>query len=319
MTQAVNDATTSFSAPETFRRASFELKDGRVAGIAFGAEKPTPDILFLHATGFTARTYRAMLEPLGERYSVLALDLRGHGLTTLPSPIFGYAGWTKHRDDVLAIIERNFTRPVTLAGHSMGATVSTLVAGKRPDLINGLALIDPVILRAAARAFFQLPGAPLYQRLRLPIARAAARRRANFPDKAAALAALTGRGIFKSFPPEMIADYVGDGFVDDTKNGGVTLACRPLYEAATFSAHRHDPIGALRRFSGPVVMLRAEHGSTMRPDAVQTISAMKPDARIAVVEGSGHMIPMGRPDRVRSAIEAALLMARPNFAREDLE
>jgi pimeloyl-ACP methyl ester carboxylesterase len=315
----VNDASPISSTPETFRRVSFELKDGVVAGIAFGAAKPTPDILFLHATGMNARSYRAMLEPLGERYSVLALDQRGHGLTTLPSPIFGYAGWTKQRDDVLAIIERNFTRPVTLAGHSMGATVSTLVAGNRPDLINGLALIDPVILPAIARAVYQIPGAPLYQRWRFPIARGAARRRANFPDKAAAVAALTGRGIFKGFTPEMIADYVGDGLVDDPKHGGVTLACRPMYEAATFSAHRHDPIGALKRFRGPLVMLRAEHGSTLRPDAVQTIAAMKPDARIAVVEGSGHMIPMERPDRVRSAIETALLMARPNFAREDLD
>ena len=309
----------AFSAPETFRRVSFELKDGRVAGIALGAEKPTPDILFLHATGMNARSYRAMLEPLGERYSVLALDLRGHGLTSLPSPIFGYAGWQRHRDDVLSVIERNFTRPITLAGHSMGATVSTLVAGKRPDLINGLALIDPVILPGAAQAFFRLPGAPLYQRLRFPIARGAARRRANFPDKAAALAALTGRGIFKTFPQEMIADYVGDGFIDDPKHGGVTLACRPIYEAATFSAHRHDPIGALKRFRGPLVMLRAEHGSTMQPSAVQTIATTKPDARIATVEGAGHMIPMERPDRVRSGIETALLMARPNFAREDLD
>jgi pimeloyl-ACP methyl ester carboxylesterase len=317
----VNDAAApaTFSAPETFRRVSFELNGGRVAGIVFGAEKPTPDILFLHATGMTARSYRAMLEPLGDRFSVLALDMRGHGLTTLPAPIFGYASWTRHRDDALALIERNFTRPVTLAGHSMGATVATLIAGKRPDLINGLALIDPVILPGVAQAISKLPGAPLYQRLTFPIAKGAARRRANFPDKAAALAALTGRGIFKSFTPEMIADYVADGFVDDPKRGGVTLACRPAYEAATFSAHRHDPLGALRRFLGPIVMLRAEHRSTTYPATAQRIAAMKPDARIAVVEGAGHMIPMERPDRVRSAIETVALMARPNAAREDLD
>lgn len=315
----MNDSSQTFSAPETFRRVSFELKDGRVAGIAFGAEKPTPDILFLHATGFNARSYRAMLEPLGERYAVLALDLRGHGLTALPAPIFGYAAWTRHSDDVLAVIDQNFTRPVTLAGHSMGATVSALVAGKRPDLINGLALIDPVILPGAAQAFFRLPGAPLYQRFASSIAKGAARRRANFPDKAAALAALTGRGIFKTFPPEMIADYVADGFVDDPKRGGVTLACRPVYEAATFSAHRHDALGALKRFQGPLVLLRAEHRSTMPPAAVKRIAAMRPDARIAMIESAGHMIPMERPDRVRSAIETAVLMARPNAAREDLE
>jgi pimeloyl-ACP methyl ester carboxylesterase len=40
------------------------------------------------------------------------------------------------------------------------------------------------------------------------------------------------------------------------------------------------------------------------------IAAIKPDARVATVEGSGHMIPMERPDRVRAAIESAALMAQ---------
>jgi hypothetical protein len=43
------------------RRVTFEIPGGRMAGIAFGAEKPTPDIVFLHATGFNAHTYRALL------------------------------------------------------------------------------------------------------------------------------------------------------------------------------------------------------------------------------------------------------------------
>jgi pimeloyl-ACP methyl ester carboxylesterase len=68
-------------ASETFRRVSFEVPGGRMAGIAFGAETATPDIVFIHATGFNARTYRTLLEPLGERFHVLALDMRGHGLT----------------------------------------------------------------------------------------------------------------------------------------------------------------------------------------------------------------------------------------------
>ena len=42
----------------------------------------------------------------------------------------------------------------------MGATVSLLVAGKRPDLVASLALIEPVILPAAAYAFSELPFSP---------------------------------------------------------------------------------------------------------------------------------------------------------------
>jgi len=291
-----------------FRRVTFEVPGGRMAGIAFGAETPNPDIVFLHATGFNARTYRSLLAPLGDRFHVLALDARGHGLTTLPANTFGYASWVRHRDDLIAVLE-HFSAPVTLAGHSMGATVSLLTAGKRTDLVAGLALLEPVIMPDAGRAFAQLPFGALAMRFTFPLARGAARRRASFESRESAVEAFTGRGVFKAFPPEMIADYVGDGLVEDGK-GGFKLACAPSFEAATYCAQRHDPWSALRRVTDPLVLLRAERGSTISEAAMHRIASIKADARVATVEGAGHMLPMERPDRARSAIESATLLAK---------
>lgn len=293
---------------EPFRRVAYDVPGGRVAGIAFGAATPTPDIVFLHATGFNARTYRALLQPLGDRFHVQALDARGHGRTELPAPVFGYTSWRRHVDDLISVLE-HFTAPVTLAGHSMGATVSLLTAGKRTDLVSGLALLDPVVLPAAGYAMSELPLAPLIQRYALPLARGALNRRDRFESREAAAAAFSGRGVFKSFPAEMIEDYVGDGLVEDGK-GGFRLACRPMFEAATFCAQRHDPWGALRRVTDPLVLLRAERNSTISEAAAHRVAAIKADARIATVEGAGHMLPMERPDRARAAIESAALMAR---------
>lgn len=279
-----------------------------MAGIAFGAEKPTPDIVFLHATGFNASTYRVLLEPLGERFSVLALDARGHGRTTLPAKMFGYTSWRRHRDDLIAVLE-NFTAPVTLAGHSMGATVSLLTAGKRTDLVAGLALIEPVILNAAGYASFQLPGASLWMRWTMPLARGAAGRRARFESREQAVAAFTGRGVFKTFPPEVIADYVADGLTEDGQ-GGFRLACAPTYEAATYCAQRNDPWEALRKVTDPLVLLRAEFNSTISEASAHRFGAIKADARVATVEAASHMLPMERPDRARAAIETATLLAK---------
>jgi pimeloyl-ACP methyl ester carboxylesterase len=293
---------------QPFRRVSFEIPGGRMAGIAFGAETATPDVVFMHATGFNARTYRTLLAPLGDKFHVLALDARGHGQSTLPARLFGYTSWTRHRDDLIAVLE-HFTAPVTLAGHSMGAMVSLLTAGARTDLVCGLALLEPVILPAAAAAMSQLPFAPLMQRYSMPLARGALNRRNRFESKEAAVAAFTGRGIFRAFSPEMIADYVADGLVEDGK-GGFKLACRPAFEAATYCAQRHDPWGALRRVTDPMIVLRAERNSTISPASLHRIAAIKADARVATVEGAGHMLPMERPDRARAAIESAVLMAR---------
>ena len=54
-----------------FRRLSFDLRDGQMAGIAFGGVNQNPDIVFLHATGFNAYTYRSLLAPLA--YSIVPI------------------------------------------------------------------------------------------------------------------------------------------------------------------------------------------------------------------------------------------------------
>lgn len=300
-----------------FRRVSYEIPGGAVAGVTFGAATADPDIVFMHATGFNALTYRTLLAPLGEKLHVVALDARGHGRTTLPATLWGYTSWRRHRDDLIAVLETHFTGPVTLAGHSMGATVSLLTAGARPDLVSSLALIEPVILPAAGYAFAQLPGGPALQRLTIPLARGAARRRSTFESREAAAQAFTGRGIFKAFPPEVIADYVEDGLTE-APGGGLRLSCAPTYEAATYCAQRHDPWGALRALQCPVVLLRAQRNSTTQLAAAHRLAALKPDARIATVEGAGHMLPMERPDRARAAVETAALMGGRSW-REDVE
>ncbi len=276
-------------------------------GIAFGAETKNPDIVFSHATGFNALTYRTLLAPLGEKFHVLALDARGHGRSELPAGTWGYTAWTRHRDDLIAVLE-HFTAPATLAGHSMGATVSLLTAGKRTDLVCGLALLEPVILPAAAYAASQLPLGPTLQRMTMPLAVGAAKRRNAFASKDEAVAGFTGRGVFKTFPAEVIADYVEDGLVAD--GAGFKLACAPHFEAATYCAQRHDPWGALRRVTDPLVLLRAEKYSTISEAAMHRMASIKADARVATVEGAGHMLPMERPDRARSAIETAVLLGK---------
>lgn len=292
---------------EGFRRLRFELAGGAMAGLAFGREGPNPDIVFLHATGFNARTYRAMLAPLGNRFQVWAIDLRGHGRTTLPARRFGYSSWRQHREDIANLLDRYTSGRVTLAGHSFGGTVALMVAARRPELVASLALIDPVILSSTHYGAVELPLAPLLMRATFPLARGAARRRARFPTRDAAVEAFTDRGVFKVFPREVIEDYVADGLREDAA-GDFVLSCSPLYEAATFAAQRNNPWPLFRQVKCPLVALRAERHSTFVSSAAHRLALVKPDARIVTLEGAGHMIPMEQPDRVRAAIESAALM-----------
>ncbi len=57
------------------------------------------------------------------------------------------------------------------------------------------------------------------------------------------------------------------------------------------------------------MLLRAEHHSTVQAATAHRLDALKPEARIALVEGASHMLPIERPDRARAAIETAALMS----------
>lgn len=293
------------------RRVSYDLKAGRVAGLAWGDASRPVEILFLHAAGFNARTYRTLLAPLGDRFHVVAVDLRGHGLTELPARTFGYGSWNRHRDDVAELIESGLGAPATIAGHSMGAVVGLLVGGKRPDLVRGLAMIEPVLMGPAAYSFSQLPGAPLLWGLTAPMSRGASRRRARFSTREEALEAFKSRGVFQSFTDEQLGDYLGDGLKETEQ--GLQLACAPAYESRSYTAQRHDPWAALVRAPPPIVVLKGDKRSTLSKGSAERLAAFRPDMRIATVEGASHMLPFERPDRARAAMETAAVMARSGY------
>lgn len=121
-------------------------RDGAMAGLEFGDPKRPVDLVFLHANGFNARTYASILGPLGRGMRILALDQRGHGLSTLSAQTEGRTSWDGMRDDLLAALATLDLNGVILSGHSMGGTVSVLAQALAPERVRGLVLFDPVVM-----------------------------------------------------------------------------------------------------------------------------------------------------------------------------
>ena len=287
------------------RRFTLGLPDGAMAGIRFGADGP-PDLVFLHATGFNALTYRELLEPLGERFRVVALDQRGHGLSRLPAVAEAMPGWELYGRDMLAVFDAlGAAPPVVLAGHSMGGAVSMMAAERRPDRIASLVLLDPVMPTAEWVAKL-LASPDLDARIEgLPIARGARRRRAWFASKQEAIDAYRGRGAFASWVGRFLDDYVEDGFAPMPDGDGVTLTCTAAWEAATFASSRHNGADLLARVQVPATILVGENGSVSRTadDAGSRTSARR---SIETVPGTTHFLPMEQPDLVRQRLIVAL-------------
>ncbi|MDB5446889.1 MAG: Hydrolase [Phenylobacterium sp.] len=278
------------------RTVPLPSRGGAMAALDFGpAERPV-DIVFSHANGFNARTYRSILAPLAAELRILAIDLRGHGATTLPAEPEGWTGWQVYARDVVAFLTAETQAPVVLAGHSMGATTSLLAAADAPERVRSLVMFEPVLIGETARR------TPLWDS---PLAKGAIRRRDSFPDRAAALEAYRGRGAFRTWREAQLADYVAAGF-GDTADGQVTLTCRPAWEAANFAVHQYDPWAALARVRCPVRILRAETESTGADSAARLDALVAAGAlRSEIVPGTTHFLPMERPELVRQALREA--------------
>jgi pimeloyl-ACP methyl ester carboxylesterase len=269
---------------------------GDLSVLDFGDPKRPVDLIFVHANGFNAMTYRTLLAPLSNSLRIWAPDLRGHGRTALPTGTDGRRNWHDHRDDLVALLDALDGPPVVMAGHSMGATSSILAAALRPDRVSRLVLLDPVIWTRLTVAAFQLP---LFDRLasRIPLVKNALKRRSAFASREQALAAYSGRGAFKGWPEMMIADYLADGLVES--DDGFVLACDPVWEASNYGTQSHNPWAALKRYGGPVRILKGEHASTCH---VPPNARGLPNVSVETIEGGNHFFPMLRADIARDAL-----------------
>ena len=266
---------------------------GEMAVLDFGDAKRPVDLVFVHANGFNAATYRSLLAPLSSSLRILAPDLRGHGLTRLPTDAVARRGWGDHRDDLVALLDSLDGPPVALAGHSMGGTSALLAAAERPGKVSRMVLFDPVVLSRPMTLALGLPGLRHLAR-RMPLVKGALKRRARFDTRKQALDAYRGRGAFKGWPDMMLADYVSEGFVEDPD--GVVLTCAPEWEASNYAAQGHDPWRALKAVGRPVQVLKAERGSTCH------LSGDLPGVTVETVPGGTHFFPMLKPEVARDAL-----------------
>ena len=293
--------------------------DGFVSGYAFGAYEGAPQIVFLHANGFNARTYASLLEPLGARARSLAIDLRGHGRTTLPADPARLRSWTVFRDDLIAVLESVAPGGAILAGHSMGATTALMAAAARPDLARALVLVDPVILPQPTYAAAAMPGSVSYMKRRFPIARQALRRRRFFESQKQAEEAFTGRGAFRTWREPFLKDYLADGLAYGGPDGLLKLSCAPEWEAACFAAQRNPVWSALKAAPETTVILGAETGSTICSAARRLFERRDSPFRFQSPAGTTHFLPMESPYVVRDALAAVHAVAMEDGSPDDLK
>ncbi|TJZ63135.1 alpha/beta hydrolase [Sphingobacterium olei] len=102
-------------------------------------EKNEKTIVFLHGFPFNKNMWKDQLESLEDNITGIAVDIRGHGLTTSGHGFFSIDVFAK---DLKVFIEKLDLNNVTLCGISMGGYIALRAYELFPEKIKGLILSD---------------------------------------------------------------------------------------------------------------------------------------------------------------------------------
>jgi len=96
-------------------------------------------ILCIHGITSNCRSWDCLASALSPHHRVIAMDLRGRGLSDKPPT--GYS-INHHCKDILSLMnDQGLQRPV-LMGHSLGAFISLVFAARHPQRVAQLILVD---------------------------------------------------------------------------------------------------------------------------------------------------------------------------------
>ena len=259
-------------------------------------DRPLATLLFVHANGFHARCWDAVIELL-PGYRCLALDLRGHGRSegVMPPP-----DWRSFGEDVAAAGRLLGLRGAVGVGHSLGGYAVALAAALAPEVFSRLLLIDPTIF---ARERYR--GAREGEHF-------VARRRARWDSPEAMIARFADREPYARWEPRVLRDYCQYGLLPAPDGDGFTLACAPAFEGSVYqtsTAARSDPYPELAQLTQPTLIVRA--GAVERsPEAGFLASPTVPDlatwivgARDHLDRDHSHFLPMESPERAAAYMD----------------
>ncbi|MCA0175065.1 MAG: alpha/beta fold hydrolase [Proteobacteria bacterium] len=250
-------------------------------------------LVFAHANGFPAGCYRLLFEHWrAAGWQVHALARIGHDPRYPVS-----SNWPHLRDELIAFAQAQLPagERAVFAGHSLGGMLSFLVACRRPDLAQGLVMLDaPLVTGWRAQAVRLAKATRLIGRV--SPGQVSRRRRESWDSASTLHQHFAAKPKFAAWDARVLADYVASGFEPDGAGDRQRLAFARDVETRIYDTLPHHVGRLLKRYPPqcPVAFLAGTDSEEMRQGGSAASRALA-GPRFATIEGS-HLYPFEKPD-----------------------
>ncbi|UCF95706.1 MAG: alpha/beta hydrolase [Desulfobacterales bacterium] len=263
--------------------------DGVVIQLAIREGKAKP-ILCVHGLTANCRCWDLIASELAPTYRVLAMDLRGRGLSDKPAR--GYS-LERHVRDIHGVLNDLGLEQAVLMGHSLGAYIAMAFAADCPERVEKLVLLDG----GAALTPEQ------WDQVALGIKPSVDRLGQIFPSWPAFLETMKQAPFLHPWSP-FIEEYFR--YEIEEIEGGVRSRTHPAHIREEVANLRQvEPARFYPQLSCPVLILRATEGLLSRDDLVLPEAAVErmlreiSGARRVDLPGSNHYSILLQPNEMR--------------------
>jgi 3-oxoadipate enol-lactonase len=228
--------------------------------------------ILIHANPFDHRLWMYQIARYSQAFRVLALDLRGYGLSDKPETRFTLGAMAA---DVLAICEQEGIERAIFAGISVGSGIAMLIGLDRPELVEALILV----------------GGSAY----------------GVPDPNKQISAFSGPD-FASYYQEVLEELVAPGFLEREQGRWVRAlftAGQPALSgrciAEIYRARSEcDMRARLPNLRPPTLVINGEHDVSLE-GGTETAQHV-PGAKHVVIPGTGHVCNIEDPAAFDEAV-----------------
>ena len=271
----------------------------RVRGLRYHVRRwgdaSLPPLFITHGWLDVSATFQPLVEPLLQHWQVLMPDWRGFGYTEWPQDGYWFYDYVADLEAVLDHYSPD--EPVLLAGHSMGAQVSALYAGLRPQRVRKLVCLDGIGLPDAPTARAPARVRKWLDQLREPL-----------PVKSyESFEQLAGR-VRRQHPrlSEAQALFVARCWGQQDGYGRIRLCADPKHTLAGPLLYRAAEAEEIwKQITAPTLFIDAAGSETALPAEERARRRGSfADPRVVVIADAGHMLHFDAPQETAQALAA---------------